>query len=95
MFPQDVGIYTGNANGHEKDTLYAIDVSRHLGQDAVYALSDVARMLSIQFTVQALLFFNDPLCDAFLSAEFFLMAMYVVLGVLVYWLIVRRIVRFR
>ena len=76
------------------DSFFTIDVSNQFGQDAMFALTDVSRMLCIQFTVQSLLFFNDPTCDAFFSVEFVLLSMYVVIGVLVYWLIVRRFVRF-
>lgn len=74
-------------------SLYTVNVSKHFGGDAASALNDVGRMLSIQITVQALLYFNDPNCDAFFSAEFVLMSMYVILGVLVYWLISRRVVQ--
>jgi hypothetical protein len=76
------------------NTFFDVDVSKRFGEDASLAINDVARMLCIQFTVQALLFFNDPNCNTFFSNEFVLLSMYVIMGVLVYWLIFRRVVTF-
>lgn len=77
-------------NDHEP--FYRVDISGKFGADAAMAVNDITRMLCIQFTVQALLYFNDPNCTAFWSAEFVLLAMYVVMGVLVFWLLLRRVV---
>ena len=81
-----------NGTGADSSFFY-VDVSEKFGADAANALNDVTRMLCIQFTVQMLLYFNDARCTAFFSADFVLLSMYVVMGVLVYWLILRRLVQ--
>ena len=74
-------------------SFFVVDVSNQFGADAASAMNDVARMLCIQFTVQVLLYLNDPRCSSFFSGDFVLLSLYVVLGVLVYWLILRRLVQ--
>jgi hypothetical protein len=71
-----------------------LNVSEMFGEDAANALNDVLRMFFIQFTVQILLYFNDPNCSAFMTSEFILLSMYILMGVLVYWLIIRKIIQF-
>ena len=75
-------------------SFFKVNISSMFGEDGAFALSDVMRMLTIQTTVQALLYFNDPNCASFFTAEFVLLSMYVMLGVLVYWLVIRRLVKF-
>jgi hypothetical protein len=75
------------------DAFFHVDISGRFGKDAAYAINDVVRMLCIQTTVQALLYLNDPNCVSFWSVEFVLLSMYVTMGVLVFWLLLRRIVK--
>ena len=82
-----------NAPTSVDGSLFTVDITNKFGEDAAWAINDIMRMLSIQFTVQALLFFNDPQCRAFFSAEFVLLTLYVIMGVLFYWLILRRIIQ--
>lgn len=78
---------------HGETSLFKLDVAPVMGKDGVRALNDVMRMLSIQFTVQLLLYFNDAKCTTFFTTDFVLLTLYVIMGVLVYWLILRRIVQ--
>lgn len=84
----------GSANDpRDIPALATLRVSDALGADVAWALNDAARMLAIQFTVQLLMYFNDPRCDTFFSLDFVLLSLYIVLGVMVYWLILRQLVR--
>ena len=55
---------------------------------------DIARMLAIQITIQFLYFINNDDIP-FFTSDFFLMMIYVVLGVCVYWLIIKKLVIFK
>ena len=71
-----------------------MDVSSRFGKDVAHALNDVARMLCIQVTAQLLLFFGDA-SPAFFSTDFVLLSLYITLGVLVYWLVLRQLLEWR
>lgn len=75
------------------ESFFRVDVSKQFGNDVANAVNDMMRMLCIQFTVQSLLYFNDPKCERFFSTDFVILSLYVILGVLVYWLILKRIVQ--
>jgi len=72
--------------------IWTVNLSKTLGHEGVLALRDIARMICIQFTVQLLLYFNDARCTAFWTAEFVLLSLYVIMGVLVYWLLLKRLI---
>jgi hypothetical protein len=72
--------------------LYAVDLSRFMGPDYAPLANDVVRMISIQCAIQLL---NVVLGGAaFFSADFLTLVFYIVLGVALYWLAVRRVVVF-
>ena len=58
-------------------------------------IDDIARMVIIQFTLQFLYFINGPGDNPFFSADFFLLLIYVVLGVCVYWLVFKKLILFK
>ena len=89
----DVSSNNTNNTSTVDSSFFNFKVTESFGEDAAWALNDVMRMLAIQFTVQALMYFNDPNSRSFFTGEFVLMTLYVVLGVLVYWLIIRRIIQ--
>ena len=86
-------LFGGQLGQLDTRSFFEINVSKRLGPDMAYGLADAMRLLSIQIVVQALLYFNNPACDAFFTSDFVLMSLYIVTGALVYWLIVRRIVK--
>lgn len=57
-------------------------------------LEDVMRMVTIQITIQFLYFINNDNVS-FFSADFVLLLIYVVLGVCVYWLVIKKLVIFK
>jgi heme/copper-type cytochrome/quinol oxidase subunit 4 len=58
-------------------------------------LDDIVRMVIIQFTIQFLYFINNSGNVPFFSADFFLLVVYIVLGVCVYWLLFKKLVVFK
>lgn len=84
----------GKARGAE-GSLYTFDVSTHMGSsDYIKLFDDVLRMLCIQLTIQIMLYFSGDAGATFLSREFVLLLMYVELGVMLYWLVVRKLLKF-
>lgn len=63
-------------------------------KEFVPMLEDIIRMLTIQITLQFLLYINNTE-TAFFTSDFFLLLIYVVLGVCVYWLIIKKFVSVR
>jgi len=55
---------------------------------------DVTRMLTIQVVIQFLYYINTD-NTSFFSADFFLLSVYITLGVCVYWLIIKKVVVFK
>lgn len=76
--------------------LIEVDVTREWGPGYAGFLEDVLRMLCIQLTIQILLYCSsDSGTMSFLSTQFLMMIVYVVLGVALYWLVLKRVVVFR
>lgn len=76
--------------------MFEIDVTREWGPGYAVFLEDVSRMLCVQLTIQMMMFFSSaPGSISFLSTEFLVMLAYVVLGVALYWLVLKRVLVFR
>lgn len=76
--------------------LLEIDISREWGPGYAGFLEDVLRMLCIQLTIQILLYCSsEEGTMRFLSTQFLLMIVYVILGVALYWLVLKRVVVFK
>ena len=58
-------------------------------------INDIIRMITIQFVIQFLFYINGPENAIFFSIDFFLLVIYIVLGVCVYWLIIKKLVVFK
>lgn len=72
---------------------YVVDVTTAVGPGYATYLDDVVRMLCIQLTIQTLISLSNG--ANLLSVESVLIILYVVLGVSLYWLVFKRLVRFR
>lgn len=78
----------------EAPALYTLDAPRLLGANSPLMLQDVLRMLCIQVMIQMCTALSQP-DFAFLSEEFVAMLLYIVLGVMLYWMVVRPMVAFK
>ena len=83
-------IITSNFN---HPSIYTVDVSKTLGSEYVPLCEDVARMFLIQLTIQLMFYLSIPE-RAFMTDEFVLLLLYIGLGVSLYWLVFRNIVKF-
>jgi|TARA_B110000259_G_scaffold187948_1_gene244148 hypothetical protein len=73
------------------DTLIDLEVSDFLGNEYIPLLNDLARMITLQVTIQIMLSMRDPIEYPFFSQHFFELLFYIVLGLMAYWLVVKKI----
>lgn len=73
------------------DSLYTVNLPN---KEYVPMMDDVARMVIIQFTIQFLYYINNKEGEGFFTVDFLLLLVYIVLGVCLYWLILKKIVLF-
>lgn len=76
--------------------LLEVDITTEWGPGYALFLDDVIRMLCIQVTIQVMMFCSSaPGTMDFISPQFIVMLVYVVLGVALYWLVLKRLVVFK
>lgn len=84
-------------NNYQTQThsLFNIDVSNTLGSEYVEMFNDLTRFLIIQISIQFMLCMADPENISMFSGDFIVLMCFVVVGVLFYWLVLRKIVHFK
>ena len=70
------------------DALYDIPL---WNKEYVGMVDDILRMVTIQVTIQFLYYINSTE-TAFFTSDFFLLIVYVVLGVCLYWLVIKKLI---
>lgn len=75
------------------EALLKVHVSDSVGPDFAPMANDVVRMVCIQAAIQLMLVLSGG-GDQFFSAEFLLLVFYIALGVMLYWLAVRKLLLF-
>lgn len=84
-----------SAHEETEHALMTYNISDALGKEYIDVFYDTSRMLVIQIVIQLLMHMTDSQKFPFFSVEFILMCIYIVLGVLVYWLIFKKLVKFK
>jgi hypothetical protein len=75
--------------------LLKIDIGALLGPDFVPMANDILRMVCIQVAIQAMMVLAGGGGETrFFSAEFLMLVFYIALGVMLYWLAVRKLMIF-
>lgn len=92
--PQGSPAGSGDATAVGPPSLATWNVSAWLGPEYVDAAQDLVRLAVIQLTIQLMLHLTDSQRFPFFTVEFVLMLLYLVIGVLVYWLVVRKLIGF-
>lgn len=73
------------------ESLYTVTLPN---KEYVALMDDISRMVIIQFTIQFLYYINNKEGEGFFTLDFFLLLVYIVLGVCLYWLIFKKTVTF-
>jgi hypothetical protein len=72
-------------------TLYTFKLPN---KEYVPMMDDISRMVIIQLTIQFLYYINNKDGEGFFTLDFFLLLVYIVLGVCLYWLIFKKTIAF-
>tara|TARA_B100001123_G_C14943381_1_gene880681 strand:- start:186 stop:461 length:276 start_codon:yes stop_codon:yes gene_type:complete len=80
----------GNKEG---DALVDLNVSENVGNEYVPLVDDTLRMLTLQIIIQFMLSLRDSKEYSMLSEGFFELLFYIVLGLMFYWLVIRKLVK--
>ena len=75
------------------DALFDIDVSSIIGEEYIPLVQDVSRMITLQIIIQFMLFLRDSDHYPFFSESFFELLFYIILGLMFYWLVIRKSIR--
>lgn len=73
------------------DSLYTFKLPN---KEYAAMLDDVSRLVIIQFTIQFLYYINSKDNESFITVDFLLLIIYIILGVCLYWLIFKKTISF-
>jgi hypothetical protein len=75
----------------KSDTLIDLDISSYLGDEYIPLLNDLSRMITLQIIIQLMLSLRDPEEYPFFSQHFFELLFYIILGLMTYWLVIKKL----
>lgn len=75
-----------------EDSLYVFQIPN---KDYVDVIDDVFRMVTIQLSIQFLYFLNSSDNVSLFSTDFVLLVIYMILGILFYRLVLRKMIAFK
>jgi hypothetical protein len=88
-----MSIFSDEATPKDTDELYHLNVSKYIGKEYLPFLEDIARMFTIQVVLQLMLFAQSPSANPFFDVRFIEALLYILLGVSVYWLVLKKLVK--
>lgn len=71
--------------------IYKIKLSQYINFDSIALIRDAARMIIIHTVIQFMLFTKNPLENSFFTYEYFEFMLYIILGLALYWLVLKRL----
>jgi hypothetical protein len=74
------------------DNLYELNISKMIGKEYSLFVNDLVRILVIHTIYDLMVFLNNPGTHSLFNASFFEHILFMTLGILTYWLIVRKII---
>lgn len=74
-------------------TLLDFNVTKFIDKDYVPYIEDLIRMITLQFVIQFMYFVKDPTNNDLMSVNFLELIIYIIIGVSVYWLIFKKLVK--
>jgi hypothetical protein len=77
------------------ESVFTIDISQLVGKDYAPMADDMARFVIIQMVIQTLLFTMDSKQFPIFSADFALLLLFIIAGVMFYWLVFKRLLSFK
>jgi len=74
--------------------LFTVDLSKTIGSEYAGMLEDMIRMVSLQLTIQVMLYFGNA-TESLFTEDLLVLLFYIILGVAFFWLVVKTLVTFR
>ena len=75
------------------NSLYEFKITDYVSEEYLPYIEDIVRMVILQVTINFMYFSKDPLQSPFFSMEFMELILYVCMGVTVYWLIFKSLIK--
>lgn len=76
------------------ESIFQVHISKYMSPEYIGMFNDMSRFLIIQIAIQMMLCTLDPAKFAFFSSDFIMLLIFIVVGVLLYWLIFKKLVSF-
>lgn len=80
-------------NSSNFNNLYEIQLSKWISVEYLDYLEDIIRMIIIQFVIQFMFYIKDPNENVLFSAYFIELVLFIIIGVSVYWLIFKKLIK--
>jgi hypothetical protein len=80
---------------YQMTSLYELDITSLIGKEYVPMLEDLMRFITIQICIQFMLYSTNPSNFKMFTADFFMLLLFIIVGVMFYWLIFRKLVSFK
>jgi hypothetical protein len=72
---------------------FVVNLDETIGREYAPVVEDIFRMICVQFTIQLMLYFSGS-TTSLITMDLACIVAYVIMGVLLYWLVFRSIVKF-
>lgn len=73
--------------------IYSVDISKHFPKDTLIVFDEITRIITIQVIIQVMFTMSNGECMSF--EVFFATLMYTVVGICVYWLVLKKFISFK
>ena len=81
-------------NASNFNTLVQFDLSEYVDKEYLPMIDDIIRMMLLRISVNLMYYMKNPEENSFFRLEFLELLIYIVIGVSVYWLLFKKLVRF-
>lgn len=75
------------------NALLEFNISASVDKEYLAFIEDLIRMIILQFIIQFMYFLRDPSNVSFFALEFLELIIYICIGVSVYWLIFKKLIK--
>ena len=82
-----------NTDSSNFNTLFEWDLTQHIDREYLPFIEDAIRMIILQIAVQFMFYARSPCDTAFFSAEFLELIIYSIIGISVYWLLFKKLIK--
>lgn len=82
-----------NTDSSNFNTLIEWPLSKHIDQEYLPFIEDALRLIILQMAVQFMFYARSPYDTVFFSIEFFELVIYSIIGLSVYWLLFKKLIK--